>query len=937
MTMPVDRYASPGPVARRPLLPRHHLVQRLDEAFVQPEQPGRGFRRCLTLVCAPAGFGKTTAVALWLDAARERTPDAGLNTIRIGLNQEAGSDAEQFAHIMSETMKRVKPEPGWDIPIGGIPLQPVLSNRLLAAIAALDQPSILVLDDYHHVTNPDIHEFTAHLLERLPDQAHLVLISRSDPPLPLSRLRVGQQLTEMRARDLRLTAVEASTFLNDLMELGLQPREVEWLEQRTEGWVAGLQLAAYSLNLQEDKQAFLKSFTGDDRYIADYLIEEVLQHQSPERLSFMLKTSILDRLSAELCDAMLNRGDSRSMLQSLEADNLFLTPLDNRRQWYRFHRLFADLLHERLLEHNEPVAELHRRAAVWYRTNGYFPEAIDQAFAGGDHRLATDILIQAAPEMFATNRLGRLTRWGDHLPPDALREQPRLILALVWAWLATGNPDRCRQMLRLLESALGVTIDSLCLADAGTAPDIRMALIEAAAAQARLYVDQLATTETLTLCRCALDQLEKMEALRVMGRQTDQHEATTGSPPFFNTLQAIRPVLLFNIGLALKFENKMSEAERVMAAAAEQARGDKNSHLVALAEGHLAGILRVRGRPAMAIETCDRGLAFLRSFSPELSPLAGLLLVEKGSACYEQHRLVEAEQLWLQGIELAEPWGNWETLMPGYIGLACLRHFRGDRTGAIDALDSLASLTPAHQRVVSPVVAAYRNWISAADFPLIDGRRFDRQAALEDRSALPYLREIEAITDARAAIARRRWADALALLEPLALDGESSGRFGHLLEVRLLQAPAYNGEGRASDAVRALQFALLYGQQGAITQPFLEAGADIAAMLDQVPPGSGLDPFIRQLRELIAPERSRRGRGPVDLGPDAGLMEQLSEREAEVLACIAAGMSNKEIADRLFVTEGTVKNHAHSIYGKLGVAGRTQAIARGRRLGLLTP
>lgn len=852
----------------------------------------------------------------------------------MAITPESGSDPNLFAASLSESLRRVAVDAGWEMPITGMPLQPVLTNRLLAALDRFDRPGILVFDDYHLVTNPAIHDFIESFVERLAEKNHVVIISRSDPPFHLARLRAGQQLTEMRARDLRLTTAETAVFLNDLRGLNLLPSELVQLEQRTEGWVAGLQLAAYSLNLQDDKAAFIKAFTGDDRFIADYLIEEVLQRQPPDRLSFMLKSSILDRLSAELCDAVTGRTDSRSMLQSLEADNLFLISLDNRRQWYRFHRLFADLLHERLLELNEPVAELHRRAAAWLQSHGHLPEAIDHALAGGDRLLAMDLMILAAPELFTTNRLSRLSRWGDHLPPEALEKRPRLILALLWATLATGNPDQSQRLIRLLEAALSTTIEELCDATSNPEPGIQAALIEAAAAQARIYVDQLATGETLKLCRCALDRLEILAA-GWGGHITAITEVPAAWPPYFNTLQAVHPVLLFNMGLALKFENQIDEAGLVMAAAAEQARLEGNSHLVALANGHLAGIRRIQGRPTAAIETCQSGLAFLRRLPGELSPLAGLLMVELGWAYYDLGRLAEAEEQWQPGIELAEPWGNWETLLPGYLGLARLRLFRGDRAGATDALDTLTSLTPAHQAVVGPLVAAYRDWVSTGEANARRGDPHTGDSPPASTGRLPYLHEIETIVRARAYLAARQWATAESLLASLAIGGESTGRLGHIVEIRLLQAIAAHGLGKPAAAHAALAAALRHGRREGIIQIFLEAGNDLAAMLDHTQTEGESASFARRIREALRSGRPQPTGDLVDLGPDLGLVEQLSEREAEVLTCIAAGLSNKEIADRLFVTEGTVKNHAHSIYGKLGVTGRTQAIVHGRRLGLL--
>jgi LuxR family transcriptional regulator, maltose regulon positive regulatory protein len=927
-----DPFSGP-PDSRRVLLPRRNLLQRFNKAFADPENPASGFARRLTLVCGPAGFGKTTAVQLWLESHGD-PPSRRPHFVWMTFSPETGRDSNQFALDLLQRLQAVISDAAGGIPLGGLPLMPTFANRMLASLAASGHPVILIFDDFHLINEPEIHEFMIYCLDRLPATTHLVLISRSDPPLLLGRLRVARQLTELRARDLRLTSAETAAFLNELMGLDLSPSDITLLEQRTEGWIAGLQLAAYSLGQQSDRKAFIQAFTGDDRFIADYLIEEVLQRQTPDRLSFMLRTSILDKLSAELCDAALKRTDSRAMLHSLEADNLFLTPLDNRRQWYRYHRLFADLLQERLLEQNEPVDDLHRRAAAWFYKHDNPVEGVGHALAANDPILAMDLMLLAIPDLFLTNQLSRLTRWGRDLTDDALRQRPRLIMALVWAWMATGHPAEAEQMLRLYESALGTKVETLCQAGFETGPDIQAALIEAAAAASRLYVDQAAFAETLALCRCALDRLDMMAGAGWSGMAAPVKDIPPAWPPYLNSFNAVRPVLLFNLGLALKFNNEIDQAGQALTAASEQGRAEANSHIVALSAGHLADIQHIQGRVQAAIETCEHGLAFLHKLSSHLSPLAGLILVQQGSAHYDRGNLSEANRLWEQGIELAEAWGNWETLLPGYLGLARLRRYRGDHHGAIDALDTLLSLTPSHATIVSPIVAVYRQWLLAEEHPEPAGR-LSEYFSLVTVGLLPYFHEITSIVRARALIAGRRWADAAALLDGLDAAAESAGRFGHLLEIRLLLALAWQNLGRPGAAQQALEQALFLGQREGISQPFLENGPELTKILGNLPPDSQSARFGRHIHSMIPLSRPAGAGVLVDLGPDEGIVEALTEREEEVLACIAAGMSNKKIAGRLYVTEGTVKNHAHSIYGKLDVTSRTQAVAKARQLGLL--
>jgi LuxR family transcriptional regulator, maltose regulon positive regulatory protein len=917
---------------QRALLPRENLLHQLNKSFTKPENPASGFVRRLTLVCGPAGFGKTTAVHLWLESLHN--PESSRpHFVWVTLNPETGRDSNQFASVLGQRLQAVNPEAAGEIPSGDMPLVPAFANRLLAYLARVGRPVLLIFDDFHLVNEPEIHEFVAYCLDRLPGTTHLVLISRSDPHLALGRLRVTGQLTELRARDLRLTTPEITVFLNELMGLDLSPADISLLEQRTEGWIAGLQLAAYSLSHQDDRAAFIESFAGDDRFIADYLIEEVLQRQTPERLTFMLRTSLLDKLSAELCDAALNRTNSRSLLHSLEADNLFLTPLDNRRQWYRYHRLFADLLQERLLEQNEPVDDLHRRAAAWFYEHGYLDDAVDHALAANDPQMAMDLMLLATPNLFTTNELSRLTRWGRNLTEETLRQKPRLIMALVWAWLATGHPAEAEQMLRLYESSLGAKIEGLCRSDPEMDRDIQAALIEGAAAASRLYIDQAAYTETLTLCRCSLDSLETLAGEGWTGMVAPVKDIPPAWPPYLNSLKAVRPVLLFNLGLALKFNNEIDLAGQALMAASEQGRVEGNSHIVALSAGHLAEIQLIQGRVEAAIATCDQGLTFLHKLSSTLSPLTGLILVQQGNAYYDLGNLSEAGRLWEQGIELAEAWGNWETLLPGYLGLARVRRHRRDYHGAIDALDTLISLTQSHSAIVSPIVAVYRQWLLADEHPDLAAQPAEYPSH-GSTGLLPYFHEITSIVRARALIAGRNWAGAAAILDGLDAATESTGRFGRLLEIRLMLALAWYGLGRQRAAQQALEQALFLGQSEGIIQPFIESGAQTAELLENLPLGSPSARFGRHIRSLIPLSRPPVAGVLVDMGPDEGIFEGLTDREEEVLAYIAAGLSNKEIAGRLYVTEGTVKNHAHSIYGKLGVTSRTQAVAKARLLGM---
>ena len=921
--------ASPKPtgLAGLPLAHRHRavdrprLLERLDAALAHPADFSRGFTCRLTLVCGPAGFGKTTLVASWLrDAvARGGLPDVAWLSLTADDN-----DSDQFA---ASLLARLEPEA--PAPAPGTPVLPTLGNNVLAGIAQRSRPLVVVMDDYHLIEARDIHAFTHFFIERLPPHVHLILISRADPPLLLGRMRAEQEINELRARDLRFTRDEVETFLNQHMGLSLAAADITLLERRTEGWIAGLQLAAYSLGREADPAAFLSAFAGNDRYIADYLMEEVLLRLPAERLSFLLQTCILDRLTADLCNAVTERTDAHSTLWALEAANLFLTPLDNNRQWYRYHRLFADLLRQRLHESGQERAVLHRRAADWFNSHHMLPEAVDQALEAGDEFFAMDLMLLAAPDLFRASRLSLLTRWSSRLTDDVVAQRPRLLLAFCWAWIATGHPESAERCVRLYEAAVGHPTAVLCrpaetLEASPLTPELLAGLVEAAAVWSRLYVNRLEIDTALLYCRCGLRVLETLTADPQRNVVEPPPTRPDDWPPFFNALAAIRPVLHFNMGLALKFVNDIGPARDALSTAAIEAQEQGNVHLIALAYGHLAEAERLQGHWRAALDTCARGLTAVQHLVSELPPLAGILLAQEGVMRYELGQTSAAEQLWLRAIELAEPWGNWESLLPAYIGVARLRGFvRRDVDGARDALATLRDLTRPHAEVIFPLTEAYERAISAQ---MSFG--YSLTGTPLAPSALPYLREQQTLCELQALLAAgRHLPDVAHQAAAQAAQIESAGRPGSAVHFYILETAAHLRLGRSEEARQALERALTIAQPEGVTTPFVECGLTDSALW---PPGP-----LAAATPTESAARPKAADHLYVLGPDEGVLEMPSQREREVLRLIAAGMSNREIADRIFVTEGTVKNHAHSLYGKLNVTTRTQAIARARELGLL--
>jgi LuxR family maltose regulon positive regulatory protein len=912
--------------SQRPTIRRPRLFQTLNSGLGDWTTAG-GFDTRLTLVTGPAGFGKTTVVADWLSAVQAAHPNLRLHWLDLepGHNDPVRFGRALLAAFDPSAVAGGDPDPA--LPLAGSLAQ------VLRAIDAPPGPSIIVMDDYHLITHPLIHTAVNDLISHLSPATHLVLVSRADPVLPLARLRTQRAMTELRARDLRFSAEEAADFLRTIMGLNLTTDEIAVLERKTEGWVAGLQLAAHSLRLEEDPAGFLAAFAGDDRYVADYLMEEVLLRQPPDIQRFLLQTSILDRLTPALCDTVTGRDDSGAILAALDQANLFVAPLDTRRHAYRYHRLFVDLLSVRLLESREDETILHRRAAAWLMANGRPAAAVEHALATGNTDYAADLITRAAPGCFIANELMALVRWLKRLPPETIGRRPRLCLGGAWAALATGDPDLAERYVSYLEPTLGHTMAELCTEDP-LEPEVAAALIEGAAVESRIRIARLDSRGALSLCRCALARLDRLPD----GLEDVAPDALPADPAhwprYFNPPAAVKPVLLFNQGLAYSLDNRVADAAAALTEAAGLAQTEGNAHLVALALGHLAHVQRIQGRLTLAEATCERGLRLVERLSGALTPLAGVLVAQQGNIVYGRGERETAERLWRRTIELALPWENWEALLPAYVGLALLSRARRDWLSAHNALDSLLETTTDQTDVCLPIATAYRAWFWAEAGETHAARQWADSLSDAPRSHWGYMLDLENLCRARVYLALGDTAQAETLARQEADRAAAEGRWGRWIDIQVTYALALLAGGRREAAQEALEAALARAADEDHVIPFIEAGPVIEPLLQQAltSPGVGATTARRVLQALPAADGKL-----IDLGPDGGLLEALTEREVEVLHHIASGLSNREIADALFLTEGTVKNHAHNIYSKLDANGRTHAVARARALGLLHP
>ncbi|MCA9969340.1 MAG: tetratricopeptide repeat protein [Anaerolineales bacterium] len=890
------------PRVRPSLIPRPRLIEKLNQ----------GLHGKLTLISAPAGFGKTTLVSAWIQASErpfawlsldER--DADLNCFLTYLVAALQTVAGRIGERALEAL--LSPQPP--------PIEAILT-RLLNDVAALPEPCGLVLDDYHVLGAPPVDQALTFLLEHLPPQLHLVLTTREDPPLPLPRLRVRGLLTEVRAADLRFTREETAVFLHEATGLALSAADVAALERRTEGWIAGLQLAALTVQGRADAHGFITAFTGDNRYVVDYLVEEVLQRQPPHVRQFLLQTSILERLCGSLCTAVTRQPGSGKLLERLERGNLFVIPLDDRRQWYRYHHLFADVLQAHA-QKEQPIAlaDLHQRASRWYEAHDLLPEAVHHALAAADDTRVADLAERAWPAMDRDRASRAWLRWIDQLPPALIRARPVLGASCAWALLDAGEMETAEMHLQAVEQ---------WLAEAGPAPETPRAYADAAQFQA-LPATVAAARTYLALARGDLPatQTHARQALRLIPAD-DHHRRGT-------------PAAL--LGLATWASGDLPAAYDAFSAAMASYQKAGNTLYAITGTFILADIRLAQGRLREAVAVYERALRLAREVGG--AALRGTADLHTGLSelCLEQNEWDAAQDHLRQSQALGE-----EMALPRWRYRWCLARARLQAAaGALDA--ALAALDEAEQHYLRGPVpdlrtpAAYKARLWAAHGRLPDAAQWAAAQGLAADDALTYLREFDHITLARIRLAQGRQGggerplrEAAALLVRLLAAAEAGGRAGSVLEILLLQALVLRAQGGIPAAPAKLARALTLAAPQGYVRLFVDEGPPMAALLKKMKAaGSGPDAYVSRLLAAFGPEA-----GSEAFAANAQpLVEPLSERELEVLRLVAEGQTNRQIAERLFLALSTVKGHNRVIYGKLNVGRRTEAVARARELGLL--
>ncbi|HEX9118130.1 MAG TPA: LuxR C-terminal-related transcriptional regulator [Anaerolineae bacterium] len=904
----------------------------------------------LVLVCAPAGYGKTTVLADWARILRQSgTPVAwyALDASDDGPHPFGSYLVASLVQALGATpelvnvaqMLRAAPE---------IDLPRTLS-ALINAVTVSDRECVLILDDYHLIAAPAVHSAVAFLIEHLPENLHIVIGSRSDPPLPLARLRVRGQLLEIRAADLRFSADETALFLNEMMRLALSPALVKALEDRTEGWIAGLQLAALSLTGRSDIESFVAGFNGRHRYLVDYLLDEVVGRQSVEVQRFLLSTSILERLCGPLCDAVLDNAGSdlpsagEAVLERLDQDNLFVVALDDQAYWYRYHHLFRDFLLARL-QKTQParVASLHRAAAEWHSTRGFLREAVRHALATGDWDYAAAMVERHSFTMIMHSEISTIYEWCATFPEEVMRTHPFLCIHQSWALVLGArrqNQPRVEERLRQVEQAASA-----------------LALTDRQAAEA--LVDHAATIRSyLTMTPDpAIDPQAHLALARKRLASYPENDAAQ-----FSTL--------LTIGYAHLALQDVAAARPALGAARRLALREPLYYGIIETTYELARLSLSQGQLQHAAEICRRGQADLAAMlCPSLRieqsmayiekelPALGCLEIVVGCVLMEQDRLDEAERHLLHGLAVIGWAGIPYSQMAACVSLYRLREIQGRAAEARAYLARLDETWPDIAFCTRGLRIQLALRTAPADPEVLgEAAVWCQEFSASVGEDLPSFGMgplgaadayyLASLAWARAQIAIGNPQAPLPYLERQLALATTQGLVERVIELSLLEALAGNAEGDEARTWAALERALIAARPEGHVRIF-DHGPALPRLLRQAALHGICRSDVGRILATIDPPEDSRGARTADGGPaddaaqlaqaaDLGPDEPLSDREREVLRLIARGASNREIADQLVITLGTVKSHINHILGKLGARNRTEAVARARAFGLL--
>jgi LuxR family transcriptional regulator, maltose regulon positive regulatory protein len=888
---PLIRTKLRPPFVRPSLVPRPRLQAHIAEGIGYP----------LTLVIAPAGFGKTTLVTAGI--ADCRMPVAWLSLDRD--DNQAGRFLTYLIAAVQSADHRIGAEAA-QLMAGMQPAPPdAVLTSLVNDLAVAAGELLLVLDDYQFISSLAVHAGVTFLLEHCPNTFHLLIATRSDPPLPLARLRARGQMVELRTADLRFTPTEAVQFLDGVMGLHLDAASVALLEERTEGWVAGLQMAALSMRDRTDVRGFIEGFSGTNRHILDYLLEEILAGQSPEMQRFLLYTSVLDRLSAPLCDVLLSVGESigpaedraprpsTPVLEYLERENLFVVALDDERTWYRYHHLFADLLRARLHQTYPDLApRLHVRASAWLEQNKSIPEAIQHLFAAQEIGQAADLIERCGPVGWEESDPS-VMQLADSLPPEILTARPKLGLYQAWRLISQGYIEKALPILRDLAQ--------------------RFAIQPAGPGQRWMQ----------TMVALALAFLSQAKPL-------PDYQALAEIPAEERILRDAAEILY---GMALGRRGEIDRAVEVSALSIRRKKPPHGTLVIPSLVTFLARLYLLQGRLHAAADLCREYLDPLKGRDIRFINDAGMMMGILGEALYDWNRLDEAEQCIRDGLQGNQPWQNILTDAWGLLALTRILVAKEDYPGALQSVEQFETRLQAQTRPFefTDELLTLRIRVQLASGDLFTPAQWADQVLQNE--ALPRLGIYYRLTLARIRLAQGRCAEVekmLATADPLLGSGN---RTAIQIEINLLLAAALAGQQRLPEALGLVAACLDLAAPEGYVRIFLDVGEPARELLVAYlkAPAAVNQEYAQKILAAFAPSQPP----PAPSVQPSGLVERLTPRELDVLRCLAQGCSNRQIAETLFLSEGTVKFYLHAVMEKLDVHSRTQAVLIARQLNLV--
>jgi len=888
------------PSHRPELVSRSHLVDQLNN----------GLHRKLTLISAPAGFGKTTVVTNWLHS--QEGDDASPFMIGWLSLDEDDNDPTRFLTYLITALNRI---PGLETEIGASALQmfqapqPPPPQTILTAvineIAMISNKIVLVIDDYHLIDSQAVHDALVFLLENFPPQLHLVITTREDPPLQISRLRTRGELNEFRAVHLRFSTAEIDEFLNQIMGLGLSTQDIAALEKRTEGWIAGVQLAAISMQGRTDISNFIQSFTGSHHFVIDYLVEEVLEHQPEHIRDFLLQTSILNRLTSSLCDAVTGQENGQATLEALEHSNLFIIRLDGERQWYRYHHLFSDSLHQRLKSNHEfNIRDLHIRARDWFSKHGMEREALQQSLLAKDFEEAAKLINRLAMEVVQKGEYRTVSDWINSLPDDIQQEHPFLWALHVWALRMEGRFEAAETRIADVEEALK---------NPTQAASADLITIKGLINSHKAYIAFIRGNleETVAISRESLAQLPE-------------------------DMVVIRTLTALYLGVALRYQGNLREALEIYLDTLPYGKELSGSSIAVFCFLHLSDLYFDLGELHKSKDIAEQALQFTIQHTgrPDL-PFTGNAYICIGRVLRQWGHLAEALETTQRGVELCRQWNVADVLALACNEMADIYFSLGEKELAQDALRESLQIYQEFSPWASGLVAAHQAKHYLGFGVLEPAIEWLGETDLNANSPIDFSRDIEYLTLARVLIAQNKLDESLALLERIYEGSNEIGKKHTALEAIILQAKAlFIGED-IENALERLELALTLGKQAGYVQIFVDEGPPMARLLYEAL-SSGIEKqYVQNLLAAFPEAQPEKVGASQQIIGDSEWIEPLSDRELEILQLIAEGFSRQEIASQLVLSLNTVKTHARNIFSKMGVNNQMQAVGKARGLGLL--